>query len=139
MKFSEVVREVVRLGNASLQYWDSELPKYHPQYPIIRAEDKEVSPPPEAAEIEALLRSLPEKQLYSLMLLAYLGRGDFDAGHLKIGLRRIKENFPENTLVIAQLMAEQTLSEYLTDAMEEVHKRHIDLDELAIEDAVTAS
>ena len=37
MRLSEVVREVIRLGDASRAYWDRELPKHHPHYPVIRA------------------------------------------------------------------------------------------------------
>ena len=139
MGLSEVVREVIRLGDASRAYWDAELPKHHPHYPIIRAGEQATPPPPEAAQIESLLRALPENQLYALMLLAHIGRGDFGADHLPTAYRTIRETFPSKSLAIAQLTAEQTLADYLTDAMEEARKRHIDLDELRFEDTVTVS
>ena len=44
MKLSELVRQVIRLGDASRAYWDRELPKHHPHYPVIRAgEDSSAS------------------------------------------------------------------------------------------------
>src|SRR5437879_3494034 len=139
MKLSEVVREVIRLGDASRAYWDRELPKHHPRYPVIRAEDVSPPPPPEDAQIQALLKSLPEDQLYALVLLAYIGRGDLSAGHLVPEYQTMKEVFPSRDLAIAQLMGNKTLAEYLTDAMEEVQKRHIDLDTLRFASTVTVS
>ena len=76
MRLSEVVREVIRLGDASRAYWDRELPKHHPHYPVIRAGEDSAPPSPEDAQIQALLKSLPENQLYALLLLTYVGRGD---------------------------------------------------------------
>ena len=130
MKLSEAVREIIRLGDASRAYWDRELPKHHPDYPKIRAGEDSGPPPPEDAEIQALLKSLPEDQLYALILLIYVGRGDFSADQLLPGYQTMKETFPSKELAIAQMMGKRTLAEYLTDAMEEIQKRHIDLDSL---------
>jgi hypothetical protein len=130
MKLSEVVREVIRLGDASRAYWDRELPKHHPHYPVIRAGEKSPPGPPEDAQIQALLKSLPEDQLYALILLTYLGRGDFSVDHLLSAYQTMKEIFPSRDLVIAQITGKETLSEYLTDAIEEIQKRRLDLDSL---------
>jgi hypothetical protein len=130
MKLSEVVREVVRLGDASRAYWDRELPKHHPRYPMIRAGENSPPPPPEDAQIQALLKGLPENQLYALMLLTYVGRGDFSADHLLPAYQTMKEMFPSTDMVIAQITENTTVAEYLTDAMEEMQKHHIDPDSL---------
>ena len=130
MKLSEAVREVIRLGDASRAYWDRELPKHHPRYPIIRAGEDSAPPPPEDAQIQALLRSLPEDQLYALILLMYVGRGDFSADDLLPAYQTMKETFPSKDLAIAHMTGQKTLAEYLTDAMEEIQKRNIDLDSL---------
>ena len=130
MKLSEAVRQVIRLGEASRAYWDRELPKYHPSYPLIRAGEASAPPPPEDAQIQALLTSLPEDQLYTLILLTYVGRGDFSADHLESAYQTMKETFPNKELAIAQMSGKETLAEYLTDAIEEIKKRHIDLDNL---------
>jgi len=130
MKLSEAVREVIRLGDASRAYWDRELPKHHPHYPLIRAEEDSAPPPPEDAQIQSLLKSLPEDQVYALILLTYVGRGDFSADDLLPAYQTMKETFPSKDLAIAQMSGKNTLAEYLTDAMEEIQKRHIDLDNL---------
>ncbi len=139
MKLSEVVREVIRLGDASRAYWDRELPKHHPHYPLVRAEENSAPPPPEDAQILSLLKSLPENQLYALILLTYVGRGDCSADDLLPAYQTMKETFPSKDLAIAQMTGNQTLAEYLTDAMEEVRKRHIDLDSLKFASTVAVS
>lgn len=131
MKLSESVREVIRLGNVSRAYWDRELPKRHPHYPVIGAGEDSVPPPSEEAQIESLLRSLPEDQLYALILLTYVGRGDFSADGLLPAYQTMKEAFPSTDLAIAQMTGNTAIAEYLTDAMQDVQKRHIDLDKLS--------
>jgi len=130
MKLSEVIREVIRLGDASRAYWDRELPKHHPHYPRVRPGEDSGPPPPEDQQIQTLLKNLPEDQLYALMVLTYVGRGDFSADRLVTAYGTIKDIFPSRELAIAQITGTNTLAEYLTDAMEEIQKRHIDLDSL---------
>ena len=115
------------------------MPKHHPHYPVIRAGENSAPPPPEDAQIEALLKRLPEDQLYALILLTYVGRGDFSADHLLPAYQTMKEIFPSRDLAIAQMTGMKTLAEYLTDAMEEIQKRHIDLDSLTFPSAVAVS
>ena len=51
----------------------------------------------------------------------------------------MKETFPSKDLAIAQMTGKRTLAEYLTDAMEEIQKRHIDLDSLKFARTVAVS
>ncbi len=139
MKLSDVVREAIRLGDASRAYFDRELPKHHPHYPVIRAGEDSAPPSPEDAQIQALLESLPEDQLYALVLLTYVGRGDFSAASLLPAYQDLKETFPNRGLAIAQLTGNKTLADYLRDAMEEIQKRHIDLDTLSFASSVAVS
>lgn len=139
MKLSEVVRELIRLGDASRAYWDRELPRHHPQYPVIRAGESSAPSPPEDAQILALLESLPEDQLYAVIVLTYVGRGDYGADRLLPTYETMKEIFPSRELAIAQIMEMKSLAEYLTDAMDEIHKRRIDLDSLKFESTFVAS
>lgn len=82
MKLSEAVREIIRLGDASRVYWDRELPKHHPRYPVIRAGEDSGPPPPEDAQILTLLNNLPEDEVYALLLLLYVGCGDYHHARL---------------------------------------------------------
>ena len=133
MKLSKAVREIIRLGDVSRAYWDRELPRRHPHYPVIRAGEDSAPAPPEDAQIQALLKSLPEDQVYALRLLTYVGRGDYSADHLLPAYQTLKEILPSRDLAIAQL------AEYLTDAMEEIQKRHIDLDRLQLASTLAVS
>ena len=139
MKLSEAVRETIRLGDVSRAYWDRELPKHHPNYPKIRPGEDSGPPPPEDAQIHTLLSTLPEDQLYALLVLMYAGRGDFSADHLVAAYQTLKETFPSKDLAIAQMVGKKALAEYLTDAMEEIQKHHIDLDNLKFESAAGVS
>jgi hypothetical protein len=139
MMLSEAVHEVIRLGDASRAYWDRELPKRHPDYPLIRAGEDSGPPPPEDARIEALLRSLTDDQIYALVLLMYVGRGDFSADHLQSAYQAMHEMFPSEDVAISQIMGTTAVAEYLTDALVEIQKRHIDLDRLKFTSAVAAS
>jgi hypothetical protein len=130
MKLSQAVQEFIRLGDASREYWDRELPKHHPHYPLIRPDEDSAPPPPEDAQIQSLLKSLPEDQLFALVLLTYVGRGDFSADDLLPAYQTMKVTFPSKDMAIAQMLAKKALAEYLTDAMEEIQRRHIDLDNL---------
>jgi hypothetical protein len=106
MKLSAVVQKVIRLGDASRAYWDRELPRHHPHYPVIGAGEKSAPAPSEDVKIKALLTRLPESQMYTLMLLAYVGRGDFRLGNLLPARQRIRQTFPTRDLAIAQLTGE---------------------------------
>lgn len=139
MKLSEAVEEVIRLGEAISAYWDRELPKRHPRYPLIRAGEDSGPPPPEDAQLESLLKRLSEEQVYTLILLTYVGRGDFSADHLLLAYRTMKETFPSKDLAIAQMLGKRTLAEYLTEALEEIKKRRIDLDRLNFENTAAVS
>src|SRR5262249_6126017 len=108
-------------------------------YPMIRAGEEPVPPPPEESQIQSLLKGLPEDQLYALILLTYVGRGDFRADDLPPAYQAMKETFPSKDLAIAQMTGETALAEYLTDAMEEIQKRHIDLDRIKFDRTVAVS
>jgi hypothetical protein len=106
---------------------------------VILAEERSAPPPPEDAQIQELLESLPEDQLYAVTLLTYVGRGDFTADRLIPEYRTIKEILPSKELAIARITGQKALGEYLTDAMAEIQKRHIDLDSLTFPGAVAVS
>jgi hypothetical protein len=128
MTRTEVLKELIRLGERSRNYWERELPKRYPKWPLVQSGESSGPPPPEDAEIQKLLASLQEKDLYLLCLLMYVGRGDFDVDHLRPAYRKTRDAFPRREQAIDQMLGKPELSEYLTDAWEQVQKRHIDLD-----------
>jgi Protein of unknown function (DUF3775) len=132
MRLSEGIGAVIRLAEASQQYWDRELPKRHPHYPVIREGEDSGPAPPEEGQLEVLLRSLPEEQIYALILLMYIGRGDFGTNHLAENYKAMKETFETPAMAIAQMKGTGTLAEYLSDGLAELKKHNIDPDALDI-------
>lgn len=129
MTRTHAIRELIRLGELS----HKELLKRHPDYPIVHS-GEDSSPPSNVDEqIHDLLKDLPERDLYILLALMYVGRGDFDINHLKAAYLKMKDIFPSRDLAIYQMMGKAVLSEYLADAMDEVTDHHIDLDSPSFE------
>src|SRR5438874_12481516 len=94
MKLSEAVQRVIALGNAIHEYWETELPKRHPNYPVMNPGEKPLLPPPEEKKLAKLFSSLGDELIYQIGLLMYLGRGDFDVGELADYYKVLKEQFP---------------------------------------------
>jgi hypothetical protein len=139
MKLSEAIQEAIRLSEASRKYWERELPNRHPDYPLIRAHEDPGPSPPEDAELEALLRKLSEEQIYTLILLMYIGRGDCPADQLAKSYQSMKETFQEPELAISQMTGKLALDEYLQDGLAELSKRSIDVDSLGLAHATSAN
>jgi len=130
MKLSEVLKEVIRLASASRDYWDRELPKRHPNYPLLRAGEDSGPAPPEEKELDDFLRKLPPEQIYALILLMYLGRGDFGTEDLDECYKTMKETFPRAELAVTQMSRKGFLAEYLADALAELQAHQMDVDKL---------
>jgi hypothetical protein len=50
-ELSDVVAEVLRLATVIRDYWAVELPRVHPDYPLVRPDDLEETPPPEEKQL----------------------------------------------------------------------------------------
>ena len=83
MTRTDALKELIRLGERSRDYWERELPKRHRKWPLVQSGESSGPPPPEDAEIKKLLKSLQEEDLYLLCLLMYVGRGDFHIDQLR--------------------------------------------------------
>src|SRR5438105_3779367 len=130
MKLSEAAAEVGRLAKAIHIYWDRELPKRHPHYPLIRSGEDSGPPAPEEAQLQEFLNGLPSDQIYALVLLMYIGRGDETVDHLSERYQTVKETFDTPEHAIAQMASKRSLDEYLTDGLAELEKRGIDVDRI---------
>lgn len=128
MTRTDALKELIRLGERSRDYWERELPKRHPKWPIIQSDESSGPPPPEDAKIQKLLLSLSEEDVYLFCLLMYVGRGDFDIDHLRSAYQKTRDAFPRQELAIDQMVGKPELADYLTDAWEQLHERNIDLD-----------
>lgn len=77
MNLSEAVNKVIDLSSKIRDYYDAELPKRYPNYPLVELADLETDddfPPPEEIELKEFLATLPEETIYLLLLIMRLGR-----------------------------------------------------------------
>jgi hypothetical protein len=130
MKLSEAAKEAIALADAIRNYWDTELPKRHPHYPLIHAGENSGPPPPEEKKLRDLFASLPEDAIYKLVLIMYLGRGDFGTDHLAEHYQALKETFEKPDWAASQMLHKRPFADYLTDGLAELKKSGIDVDQL---------
>ena len=127
MRFSETVKRVIEFAEAIDEYWSRELPKRHPNYPLVNPGEQSGPPPPEESALRQFLDSLPDEDLYRLLTLLHLGREDFPATEFDERCREAASDYPEREAVIWQLV-ERTLPDYLSDGLESLKASGIDID-----------
>lgn len=133
MKTSEIAKTAIDLADAIRAYWDEELPKRHPHYPMIESGEDSGPPPPEEKQLRRFLNGLPEDEAYKLILLMHLGRSDFDAGRLADGYRQLTRTFPKPGWAVSHMLGIGSLAEYLRNGLESLRTHEIDVDALNFE------
>src|SRR4051812_43730431 len=126
MKVSEAANEVIALAEAIRKYWDVELPKRHPDYPFIKLGENDGPHPPEEEALRDLFSNLPEKTIYQLLLIMYLGRGDYSTDDLAGRYEDLRHKFEKPEWAVSQMMEKTPLAEYLRDGLDELMKSGID-------------
>jgi len=132
MKLSETAATVIDLATAIRDYWNTELPKRHPNYPVVSPGQDSGPSPPEEAKLKSFLEKLPDEEIYKLILLMYLGRGDFGTDDLAMHYRTLKDRFRKRERAISQVEGKAPLADYLADGIAELQKSRIDMDHLPI-------
>lgn len=135
MKLSEAAGKVIALAEAIRTYWDRELPKRHPRYPLVQPGEDSGPPPPEEAELANFVARLPADDLYKLSLIMHLGRGDIGVDHLADHYRELRSTLrkPE---AASQIVGNAPVGEYLADGLAELNRSGIDLDHLNLASSV---
>jgi hypothetical protein len=129
MKFSETTKEVISLAEAIRSYWDAELPKHHPDYPWIHSGEDSGPAPPEEKKLMDLLDKLSEADIYKLITIMYLGRGDFGTDNLTESYEQMRSTFESPAIAASQMMGKGPLADYLADGLAELKKNGIDVDQ----------
>ena len=132
MKLTDAIRRVIDLATAIREYWDRELPKRHKDYPLIRAGEDSGPPPPEEQELRQFLRSLPAEDIYRIMAVMYLGRGDYNPPGVYVMPDELKKSFPNVEFAIEFIIAKGPLAEYLDEGLSELKSAKIDIDVLPL-------
>jgi hypothetical protein len=132
VKLSEAAERVIELAHATREYWETELPKRHPDYPIVNLGEDSGPPPPEESELRTFLAGLPAEMIYKLILVMYLGRGDFGTSDLAGHFDQLKETFAKPEWAISQMMEKAPLAEYMTDGLAKLSTNGIEVDKLPL-------
>jgi hypothetical protein len=131
MKLSEAVKQAIDLATRIWQYWEVELPKRHPNYPLVNPGEDDGPPPPEEKQLRQFLAGLPEDMVYKLASLMYLGRSDFSVDGLTDCYEELKR-FGKPEWVVDQMMGKPALADYLSQGLEELKQNKINVDNLPL-------
>ncbi len=130
MALSDIVNEVIALSEAAQAYWDRELPKRHPAYPIVRPGEDSGPPPEEEKKLQLLLTGLPPDVLYKLALIRDLRYGNFTSADLADRFEALKSKWQPPEWLVTYMVDTASLAEDLLDGLEELRKHHVDVDHL---------
>ena len=128
MAFSDTVQRVIKLATTIRDYWDAELPKRHPDYPLVHEGEDDGPPPPEEAELRALLQSLPPEDVGKIRALMFLGQGRYPAKAFPDQWRVIAREDAETGWAIERLAQYPALADDLLDALDALSSAGIDVD-----------
>ena len=129
---SETAKRVIDLARKVYDYYAVELPKRHPDYPLVHVDDEDTPPPPEERELKRLLASLPDDMIYQLLLIMNLGRGDFDTDDLADSYEALRESSVRPEQAASQMLGKASLADYLFDGLEELRKHKINVDKMRL-------
>ena len=127
MQFSEVVNRVHELATVINDYWRRELPKRHPNYPLVEPGVDDPPPPPQVKELQQFLLSRPAEEVYKIRAIVDVGSGR-PATDFNTRWQRLMKDDPDTHWQIAFLTVDYGLDEALTEGLEKLSAQHIDLD-----------
>jgi len=133
MTLSEAVNRVFEIGRKIREYYDAEIPKWLPNYPLVGPNDEEPPPPPEEKDLEDFLATLSDDQIYQLTLIMDLGRSRFAVKDLAEHYQGLKETVGDRAYAETLIRWDAiNLFDVLTDGLEELRKHKINLDKLPL-------
>jgi hypothetical protein len=133
MKLSEAAARVIALSGKVREYYDAELPKWYPDYPVIDPAQEGPPPPKEEQELRNFLRSLPAETIYRLVLVMRLGREDFGVDDLPGRYEALKKTFATPEWAVSLMMGKAPLAADLSDGLLELQRHRIPVDDLPLE------
>ena len=132
MTLLEAAHKVIDLARKVHDYYATELPKRHRHYPLIGPDEESAPAPPEEKELRAFLASLREEMVYQLIVIMYLGRGDFGAEGLAGYYQALRGTLGDPEHATSQLMDKAALADYLAEGLEELRNHGIDVDKMPL-------
>ncbi|HLN30543.1 MAG TPA: DUF3775 domain-containing protein [Gemmataceae bacterium] len=135
MKLSEAADRVIELARKVREYYTAELPKRHPHYPLVGLGEEGPPPPREETQLRNFLATLSADLVCRLILIMYLGRGDFSTDQLAEQYQALKSTLSDPEYAASEMMGKAPLADYLLDGLEELRKQNIDVDKLPLKRA----
>jgi len=138
MSLSQSIHQVVDLAREVRAYYDRELPRYHPDYPLVNPHEEEPPAPPVEHELRDYLASLPGNTVYALLTLADSARWGSRVDDLAASYETMKATFPRPEEAADEMLSHVPLGDYLADVLEELQNQGIDIDALFRETSPTS-
>jgi hypothetical protein len=132
MKLSEAASKVIELARKVREYYDAELPKWHPSYPLVGADDGIAPPPPEEKELKDFLATLSDEIVYQLLMLMDLGRGDIGTDHLADYYADPVNTLGDREHAASEMFHQVALADQLLDGLEELRRHKINVDKMPL-------
>jgi hypothetical protein len=134
MKLSEAANRVIDLARKVHDYYETELRKRYPHYPLVDLDEENVPPPPEEKELEDFLATLPDDMIYQLILIMHFSRGEFRADEMAAYYQEVKGMFSDAGDAASQMMFDKaTLADVLADGLEELRRYKINVDKMPLQ------
>jgi hypothetical protein len=134
MTLSAAAHKVIGLAREVHDYYDTELPKRHPNYPLVGPDEETAPSPPAERELRAFLASLSNEMVYQLLLVMYLGRADFGTDDLA-GYYEELQAYGDPGYAVSEMMDQASLADDLSDGLEELGKHRIDVNKMPLKKA----
>jgi hypothetical protein len=141
MTLSEVVNRVIALASTIPVYYETELRRLFPNYPLLDSVDdleteEKLPPPPEERELQDFLTSLPDDLIYQLILIVHFWRGYARLDDMAAYYAGMKDIVGDRTQALSELMFDKgTLADELLGGLEELDKYKINVDKLPLKKA----
>jgi hypothetical protein len=132
MKLSEAIKKILPIADAIRIYWDTELPKYYPNYPFANPGEEDPPPPPEEKKLKQLLARLSDHDIYKLALIVFLGKWGFDRFDLAGRYQMVMERNEDREWAVGGLLNDIDLADHLREGLEELNKKGLDVDHLTV-------
>lgn len=132
MKLSDAVNKVIDLAGKISNYYETELPKKYPNYPIVDLDEENFPPPPETKELNDFLATLTDETIYQLMLIASLGRDESDADNLAEEYEKLQKEWGTSGQEAFKLMNMASLAEELSYGLEKLRTHKIPVDKMPL-------
>ena len=133
MKLSEAANRVIDLAGKVREYYETELRKRYPNYPLVGLDEETVPPPPQEKELSDFLATLSDEIIYQLMLIVHLVRGRCSVDDLGAHYESLKDTVGDPEEAAEEMMwFKASLADELSDGLEELREHKINVDKMLL-------